>query len=83
MLEPGQVPGRPDLTAIGHPGQAWGLYGGAWYLPGLNVSIAYFVTGEDPDEPKPYDPVSGLTAGETALFTLALDWLAAHDAART
>jgi len=83
VLEPGQVPGRPDLTAIGHPGQAWGLYGGAWYLPGLNVSIAYFVTGEDPDEPKPYDPVSGLTAGETALFTLALDWLAAHDAART
>lgn len=82
VLEPGQVPGRPDLTAIGHPGQAWGLYGGAWFVPELNASIAYFVTGEDPDEPKPYDPVSGLTAGETALFTLALDWLAAHDDAR-
>lgn len=82
MLEPGQVPGRPALTAIGHPGQAWGLYGGAWFIPGLDVSIAYFVTGEDPDEPKPYDPVSGLTAGETALFELALDWLEAHDRAR-
>lgn len=79
VLEPGQIPGRPDLTAIGHPGQAWGLYGGAWFVPELNVSIAYFVTGEDPDEPKPYDPVSGLTAGETALFALALDWLEAHD----
>ena len=82
VLEPGQVPGRPELTAIGHPGQAWGLYGGAWFIPELDVSIAYFVTGEDPGEPKPYDPVSGLTAGETALFSLALDWLEAHDTAR-
>lgn len=82
ILEPGQIPGRPGLTAIGHPGQAWGLYGGAWHVPQLNASIAYFVTGEDPDEPKPYDPVSGLTAGETALFSLALDWLAAHDSDR-
>ncbi|MGY6627032.1 MAG: serine hydrolase domain-containing protein [Oceanicaulis sp.] len=82
FLEPGQVPGRPDLTAIGHPGQAWGLYGGAWHVPQLDVSIAYFVSGEDPDEPKPYDPVSGLTAGETALFALALDWLDAHDTGR-
>ncbi|MCH8489384.1 MAG: beta-lactamase family protein [Oceanicaulis sp.] len=81
VMEPGQIPGRPDLTAIGHPGQAWGLYGGAWFVPGLNASIAYFVTGEDPDEPKPYDPVSGLTAGETALFALALDWLDVHDGA--
>jgi CubicO group peptidase (beta-lactamase class C family) len=79
ILEPGQIPGRPGFTAIGHPGQAWGLYGGAWFVPELNVSIAYFVTGEDPDEPKPYDRVSGLTAGETALFSLALDWLEAHD----
>ncbi len=78
-LEAGQVPGRPGLTAIGHPGQAWGLYGGAWFVPELDASIAYFVTGEDPDEPKPYDPVSGLTAGETALFELALDWLEAHE----
>lgn len=82
LLEPGQVPSRPDFTATGHPGQAWGLYGGAWYLPDINASIAYFVTGEDPDEPKPYDPVTGLTASEIALFTLALDWLEAHDAIR-
>ncbi len=79
FLEAGQVPGRPALTAIGHPGQAWGLYGGAWFVPELDAAIAYFVTGEDPDEPKPYDAVSGLTPGETALFALALDWLEAHD----
>lgn len=79
ILEQGQIPGRPDLSAVGHPGQAWGFFGGAWHIPELDASIAYFVTGEDPDEPKPYDPVSGLTPGETALLVLALDWLDAHD----
>lgn len=35
----------PDETLMGHHGEAYGLYAGAWYVPGLNVSFSYAVTG--------------------------------------
>lgn len=35
----------PDQTLWGHHGEAYGLYAGAWYVPGLDISFAYAVTG--------------------------------------
>lgn len=35
----------PEQTLIGHHGEAYGLYAGAWYVPGQNISFAYAVTG--------------------------------------
>jgi len=40
----------PGQELWGHPGEAYGLYSGAWYAPDLNVSFAYAVTGT-PDTP--------------------------------
>ena len=42
----------PGHTLWGHPGEAYGLYSGAWFVPDLNVSFAYAVTGS-PDTPPP------------------------------
>ncbi len=35
----------PGHELWGHPGEAYGLYSGAWYAPSLDVSFAYAVTG--------------------------------------
>ena len=35
----------PGQTLWGHHGEAYGLYAGAWYTPGLDLSFAYAVTG--------------------------------------
>ncbi|MEM9937312.1 MAG: serine hydrolase domain-containing protein [Pseudomonadota bacterium] len=35
----------PGETMVGHHGEAYGLYAGAFYLPGQDVSLAYAVTG--------------------------------------
>jgi CubicO group peptidase (beta-lactamase class C family) len=32
-------------TMWGHHGEAYGLYAGAWYLPDLDISLSYCVTG--------------------------------------
>jgi CubicO group peptidase (beta-lactamase class C family) len=40
----------PGHELWGHHGEAYGLYSGAWYVPDLNVSFAYAVTGT-PDGP--------------------------------
>lgn len=35
----------PGYELWGHPGEAYGLYSGAWYVPELEISFAYAVTG--------------------------------------
>ncbi|MEL6860651.1 MAG: serine hydrolase domain-containing protein [Pseudomonadota bacterium] len=35
----------PGENLWGHHGEAYGLYAGAWYAPGLDLSFAYAVTG--------------------------------------
>ena len=35
----------PGYELWGHPGDAYGLYSGAWYVPELEISFAYAVTG--------------------------------------
>lgn len=42
----------PGYELWGHPGEAYGLYSGAWYVPELEISFAYAVTGT-PETPPP------------------------------
>ena len=45
----------PGVKLIGHHGEAYGLYSGAWHAPDLDAEIAYAITGmpapEDADVP--------------------------------
>ena len=74
ILRPGQIVGRPDLELVGHAGEAYGLFGGAWAVPGRRAAVAFFVTGSDPAAVA-RDKESGLTAWEAALLDLTLDEL--------
>ena len=56
-----QVETKPDLKFVGHAGEAYGLYGGAWASAELNTTVAFFVTGVDPAGDLSRDPV-GATA---------------------
>lgn len=42
----------PGQTMLGHHGEAYGLYAGAWFLPELDLTLAYAVTGT-PDGTQP------------------------------
>ncbi|MEO0881196.1 MAG: serine hydrolase domain-containing protein [Pseudomonadota bacterium] len=42
----------PGQTMLGHHGEAYGLYAGAWHLPQKGIEIAYAVTGT-PEGPQP------------------------------
>ena len=42
----------PGYELWGHPGEAYGLYSGAWYVPELNISFAYAVTGTPDGTPE-------------------------------
>ncbi len=35
----------PGVKLIGHHGEAYGLYSGAWHAPELDAEIAYAITG--------------------------------------
>lgn len=75
ILTPGQIGQRPDWRFVGHAGEAYGLYGGAWAIPAENATVAFFVTGVDPEGNLSRDPVSGFTRYEAALMAIALDAL--------
>ncbi len=80
IMTAGQFSRHRDLEMVGHAGEAYGLYGGAWAIPSRNAAIAYFVTGSDPDG-LVRDPASGFTGWETGLLEIALDALAEIDTA--
>ena len=71
-----QAPGFRDSVFVGHAGEAYGLYGGAWSSPDGSLTIAYFVNGSEDDPPPTRDPQSGFTPWEEALMRLAADALA-------
>ncbi len=75
ILTSGQIESRPDWTFVGHAGEAYGLYGGAWAIGEQNAAVAFFVTGVDPEGDLNRDPVSGFTRYEAALMDIALDAL--------
>lgn len=74
ILIPGQIAQRRDLELVGHAGEAYGLFGGAWAVPRHRAAVAFFVTGSDPAA-FARDPASGFTPWETALLDLTLDEL--------
>lgn len=78
ILTPGQIEGRPGLMLVGHSGEAYGLYGGAWADPERGAAVAFFVTGVDPAGDATRDPRSALTYWEAALMDIALDVLDAR-----
>lgn len=75
ILLPGQFASHPDLRLVGHAGEAYGLYGGAWAIPARNATVAFFVTGVNPDGDLSRDPVSGFTRYEAELMSIALQVL--------
>ncbi|MEL6727963.1 MAG: serine hydrolase domain-containing protein [Pseudomonadota bacterium] len=52
QIHPAEESLWPGYELWGHPGEAYGLYSGAWYAPDLDISFAYAVTGT-PDTPPP------------------------------
>lgn len=52
QIHPAEESLWPGFELWGHPGEAYGLYSGAWYAPDLDISFAYAVTGT-PDTPPP------------------------------
>ncbi|WP_375209934.1 serine hydrolase domain-containing protein [Hyphomonas jannaschiana] len=42
----------PGVKLIGHHGEAYGLYSGAWHAPDLGAEIAYAITGSGQDSPR-------------------------------
>ncbi len=75
VLLPGQIESHPELGFVGHAGEAYGLYGGAWAIAGGDATVAFFVTGVDPEGDLSRDPVSGFTRYEATLMAIALDAL--------
>lgn len=75
VLLSGQIESDPELSLVGHLGEAYGFYGGAWAVPDRGASIAFFVTGVDPRGDLSRNPVSGFTPYETELMSIALDVL--------
>lgn len=41
----------PDFRLIGHHGEAYGLYCGAWHVPALDAQFAYAINGTPDGEP--------------------------------
>ena len=52
QIHPAEESPWPGVELWGHPGEAYGLYGGAWFAPELNISFAYAVTGTPDGMPK-------------------------------
>ncbi|MCP2679086.1 beta-lactamase family protein [Maricaulaceae bacterium NA33B04] len=75
ILLPGQIASHPDLRFVGHAGEAYGLYGGAWAIAERNATVAFFVTGVNPDGDLSRDPMSGFTRYEAELMSIALQVL--------
>ncbi len=60
----------PGQRMVGHDGEAYGLYSGAWRLPDLDADIAFAVTGT-PDGPQPPSRHPGYNIWSQSLFDLA------------
>lgn len=78
ILLPGQLAHRPALELVGHSGEAYGLFAGAWAVPSHNAAIAFYVNGTDRNADTARGEVSGLTRWEAELLDLGLDILDAE-----
>lgn len=75
ILPAGLMGDHPEL--VGHPGEAYGFYGGAWAVRDGSIAFAYCVTGADRSGGVSRHPVSEFTRWEQELFTLVWQEIAA------
>lgn len=76
-MSPETARALPDLVRaiqhgeelVGHPGEAYGFYGGAWAVRDGSIAFAYCVTGADRSGGVSRHPVSEFTRWEQELFT--------------
>ena len=61
----------PGYAMVGHDGEAYGLYSGAWSIPALDAQIAFAVTGTPDGEQPPGVTHSGYNIWSQTLFDLA------------
>ena len=61
----------PELDAVGHSGEAYGLQSGLWLLAGGETGLVYFTTQVPP--PAGGEDTGGFTAREKALMARALE----------
>ncbi|MEM6708967.1 MAG: serine hydrolase domain-containing protein [Pseudomonadota bacterium] len=66
----------PGTRMIGHDGEAYGLYSGAWYLPELDASIGFAVTGTPAGEQPAGGSHPGYNRWSQAMFDIAATVLA-------
>lgn len=52
QIHPASDSPLPGVKLIGHHGEAYGLYSGAWHAPDLDAEIAYAITGSGQDFPR-------------------------------
>ncbi len=62
------IAGQP---MIGHDGEAYGLYSGAWHLPALDAQIGFAITGTPGGPQPPGESHPGYTLWSQSLFDLA------------
>jgi len=69
---------QPEVDAVGHSGEAYGLQSGLWLLAGGETGLVYFTTQVPP--PAGGEDTGGFTTREKALMARALVPLAAERA---
>jgi CubicO group peptidase (beta-lactamase class C family) len=67
----------PGGRLIGHAGEAYGLYSGAWHLPDLDAEIAFAVTGSPAGKAPAPSEHPGFLGWEWELLQAGLDGLLA------
>lgn len=72
----------PGETLWGHHGEAYGLYAGAWYMPRLDISFAYAVTGTPETPPARSDRHPALNTFTEVLMDAVIAAYAASPATK-
>jgi len=72
----------PEKDLWGHHGEAYGLYSGAWYVPNLDISFAYAVTGSPETPPARSQRHPALNAFTEVLMDAVLAAYAASPASK-
>lgn len=60
----------PNVALIGHPGEAYGLYSGAWRAAQAGASVAFLITGT-PEGPPPDSAHPGFASWELEIMNAA------------
>ncbi|MEX1250955.1 MAG: serine hydrolase domain-containing protein [Hyphomonas sp.] len=75
QIHESQASPLPGFELIGHPGEAYNLFCGAWHVPRLGAQFAYAVTGTPDATPAVSDLHPSANIFTAALFSAARDVL--------